>query len=356
MSSTLAYYNEIEPYAAQWLRNLIAAGHLPEGDVDERSIIDVQPDDLAGYTQCHFFAGLGGWPHALRLAGWPDGRPVWTGSCPCQPFSSAGKARGLGDDRHLWPAFFRLIAARRPAVVLGEQVAAAVGQDWLDGVSSDLESVGYACGAAIVPACSVDAPHKRDRLWFVADAIGADQRGHAGEPRGPTGAGGGEAWTADGHSSGSARGTCGSRHSDRRALANTNGEGRPERDAGTVPRPAGRDPREASDEGYGDAPRDPCAGRVNYTAWTEARWVLGADGKARRVEPGVRLLADGVPARMAKLRALGNAIVPQVAAEVIGAYMDVSLVSPASPEALPSTKGLAAASLTIADPVKEGGR
>jgi DNA (cytosine-5)-methyltransferase 1 len=78
-----AYYNELDPFAAAWLRNLIAAGLIPQGEVDERSIEDVTPNDLAGFRQCHFFAGIGGWPLALRLAGWPDERPVWTGSCPC---------------------------------------------------------------------------------------------------------------------------------------------------------------------------------------------------------------------------------------------------------------------------------
>lgn len=163
------YYNEIEPYAVQWLRNLIAAGHLPAGDVDERSIADVHPDDLAGYTQCHFFAGIGGWAYAARLAGWPDDRELWTGSCPCQPFSAAGKQLGVADERHLWPHYFHLIAARRPVVVMGEQVAAATGKDWLDHVHEDLESIGYEIGAAVVPACSVGALHRRDRLWFVAD-------------------------------------------------------------------------------------------------------------------------------------------------------------------------------------------
>ena len=125
-----AYYNEPEPYAAQWLRNLIAAGHIAAGDVDGRDIQDVTPDDLTGYTQCHFFAGLGGWSYALRLAGWPDDRPVWTGSCPCQPLSSAGQRKGAADERHLWPAFFELIAECHPSTAFGEQVSSRLGREW----------------------------------------------------------------------------------------------------------------------------------------------------------------------------------------------------------------------------------
>src|SRR5437868_15405072 len=134
-----AYYNEIDPYAAQWLRNLIAAGQIAPGDVDERDIRDVRADDVRGYDQCHFFAGIGGWSVALRLAGWPDDRPVWTGSCPCQPFSAAGKGEAANDERHLWPAWFSLIAERHPAVVFGEQVEAAIGWGWLDVVFANME-------------------------------------------------------------------------------------------------------------------------------------------------------------------------------------------------------------------------
>lgn len=134
-----AYYNEIDPNAAQWLRNLIAAGHIAPGEVDERSIEDVAPDDLRGFTQCHFFAGIGVWSYALRLAGWPDNKPVWTGSCPCQPFSSAGKGAGFDDERHLWPALFHLISERRPKLVFGEQVAGV--NAWFDLVQTDVEAV-----------------------------------------------------------------------------------------------------------------------------------------------------------------------------------------------------------------------
>ncbi len=164
----MVYYNEIDPYAAQWLRNLIAAGHIAEGDVDTRSIKDVRADDLRPYVQCHFFAGIGVWSHALRLAGWPDDHPVWTGSCPCQPFSVAGSNRGVNDERHLWPDWFRLIDERRPSVVFGEQVEAAIGHGWLDLVQTDLEGKGYAVAAAGIPAAGVGAPHRRQRLWFVA--------------------------------------------------------------------------------------------------------------------------------------------------------------------------------------------
>lgn len=167
-----AYYNEIEPYSAQWLRNLIAAGEIAPGDVDERSIEDVQPDDLRGYTQCHFFAGVGGWSVALRLAHWPDERPIWTGSCPCQPYSEAGKRHGKDDPRHLWPAWFRLIRELRPNCILGEQVPEAIRLGWLDDVAADLEACEYAIGSAVLSACLVEARQERERLWFVARANG----------------------------------------------------------------------------------------------------------------------------------------------------------------------------------------
>ncbi len=283
-----AYYNEFDPYAAQWLRNLISAGLIAPGDVDTRSIVDVQPDDLRGYTQCHFFAGIGGWSYASRLAGWSDDRPLWTGSCPCQPYSVAGKGEGEKDPRHLWPEFFRLIRARRPDVVMGEQVAAAVGKHWLDGVCADLEGVGYAVGAAVVPACAVDAPHRRDRLWFVAN----------------TG-------------------------SSRRAQGRPGVYARQRDDAGTSGISAHEQPTECvfvadanePSEGEGRKQRGGQFGWAGVDSVNRA-WLASVDGKARRVEPGIRLLAHGVPARVGKLRAYGNAIVPQVAAEIIGAYMD----------------------------------
>ncbi len=163
-----AYYNEHDPYCAQWLRNQIEKGLIAHGDVDDRDIRDVRPEDLRGYHQAHFFAGVGGWSHALRLAQWQDDRPVWTGSCPCQPVSVIGKRQGHADERHLWPAFHRLISECRPAIVFGEQVANKDGVEWLGAVRADLEAARYAVGAADLPAVCVGAPHIRQRLWFVA--------------------------------------------------------------------------------------------------------------------------------------------------------------------------------------------
>ena len=156
-----AYYNEIDSFAAQWLRNLIAGGHIAPGEVDERSIEDVTPDDLRGFTQCHFFAGIGVWSHSLRLAGWPDDKPVWTGSCPCQPFSAAGKGDGFADERHLWPAFFHLISELRPEHVFGEQVASGNANTWFDLVQADMEGLDYAFGLVPFTSAGIGAPHIR---------------------------------------------------------------------------------------------------------------------------------------------------------------------------------------------------
>ena len=330
-----AYYNEHDPYAAQWLRNLIAAGHIAPGDVDERSIEDVQPDDVRGYTQCHFFAGIGGWSYALRLAGWPDHRPVWTGSCPCQPFSAAGKGAGFGDSRHLWPAWFRLIRECAPPVVFGEQVASAAGLGWFDTVSTDLEDAAYAIGAADLCAAGVGAPHIRQRLWFVADAErrAAERRGY--DVAGAAGRAQGEARerqrVRDDAGDGGELGE----------LADAEGgdRGLPIRQRG--PQQEGAEPLwrgKVGDVGDSDSATTARLGRLRVpvepeqearrsghaSAWQNCELVPCADGKARPVEPGTFPLAHGVSGRVGRLRGYGNAIVPQVAAEFIGAYLDVT--------------------------------
>jgi DNA (cytosine-5)-methyltransferase 1 len=309
-----SYYNENDQFAAAWLRNLIAAGHLPPGEVDERSIVDVRADDLRGFRQCHFFAGIGGWPYALRLAGWPEDRPVWTGSCPCQPLSSAGQRKGHADERHLWPAFHRLIAECRPAIVFGEQVASKDGREWLAGVRADLEALGYAVGAADLCAASCGAPHIRQRLFWVANADGGEPRDRHLQP----------CWQY-----GQQQQDCGA---DR--LGHAIGAGLEERagiagDDGaqrTTPERTGGDAvRSDADE---DMPhlRRPTSVQADgllSTPWQDAVWLPCLDGKARRIEPGIQPLAHGVSARVGRLRGYGNAIVPQVAAEFIMACLDV---------------------------------
>ena len=278
-----AYYNEIEPYAAQWLRNLEGAGHIAAGTIDHRDIRDVTPEDI-GHGQAHFFAGIGAWSHALRLAGVPDNANIWTGSAPCQPFSTAGKRKGTDDERHLWPTWYELIAKCRPAIVFGEQVASPDGRRWLDTVRSQMETLGYAVGAADMCAAGVGAPHIRQRLFWVAVAsekrleglrVGlghADSTGVRREPRGST---------------------------------QTQGE---------VPVRTVSDPAVSSGKA--------CAGH-----WADHEWVPCRNPRDpnqtdfRPVEPGTLPLAHGIANRVGRLRAYGNAIVPQVAAAFIKATL-----------------------------------
>ena len=177
------YYNDNDPFCCAWLRELIRDGLIPEGKVDDRSITEIEPKDLKGFTQAHFFCGIGGWPYALSLAGWGAERPVWSGSCPCQSLSVAGLGKGHEDERHLWPEFARLICECRPPVVFGEQVASALGREWLAGIRLDLAQMGYAVGAADLCAAGVRAPHIRQRLFWVADRQQQGLEGHAGDVR-----------------------------------------------------------------------------------------------------------------------------------------------------------------------------
>jgi DNA (cytosine-5)-methyltransferase 1 len=324
------YYNENDPSAAQWLRNLILLGLIPPGDVDTRSIADVQPDDLAGYAQVHFFAGIGGWSYALQIAGWPADRPIWTGSCPCQPFSVAGRGAGTSDERHLWPHMFRLVRAARPAVVLGEQVAGSAGYGWFDGVSADLEREGYACRAVDIPACAVNAPHIRQRLYWcaVGDAVREPGRVVGGSvlgaeaPRQQNG--------RDATDSADVR----MEHTDHERREEQRGVEPIRAEQRGVERPDGggnvADP--ASERGERGGQRDAGLGRGQLPSgghdsngggqWDAYTLIACHDGKTRRAQPAIPLLVDGFPGRVAAWHGFGNAIVPPLAAEVIKALME----------------------------------
>jgi DNA (cytosine-5)-methyltransferase 1 len=334
-----AYYNEHDEYCAQWLRNLIAAGHIAPGVVDTRSIEDVRPVELRGFTQCHFFAGIGVWSAALRQAGWRDDRPVWTGSCPCQPFSAAGKGDGFSDERHLWPAWFHLIEQCRPDVVFGEQVASGDGLSWLDLVHSDLEAADYACGAVDLCAAGVGAPHIRQRLWFVADAIERTHQRSIAQPSQRTVARGNGALPAGIVGDTSGKGL------SPRECALLFGQGRWEEgravgesgrsfwaDAECFARPPSMAYGVADDDDgrqrlaglrvQGPEFHDPDGRGPLGGFWAGADWIACRDDKWRPVEPGTFPLAHGAATRVGRLRAYGNAIVKEAGAAVVAAYME----------------------------------
>ena len=381
-----AYYNEIDPKAAAWLRELIKQGHIADGVVDERSIVDVSPDELRGFTQCHFFAGIGVWSYALRSAGWADDRPVWTGSCPCQPFSSAGRRGGVDDERHLWPHWHHLISQCQPSVVFGEQVASKDGLGWLDLVSTDMEATGYAFGAADLCAAGVGAPHIRQRLFFgavrLADADselgfhnnkvrgggkgniaqGSDKQSWGGGACGGLADAEGDRWTQgkqvsgrglEGVSAWRANGRSFGSADD--GLADASGSGQQAERVGSfrdgqqpeaVIRGAAGKLADAADAGLqigrggsGGEPRSVeqserlCAdggladnGRPSPTNghWRDADWLFCRDGKWRPVEPGTFPLAHGSAQRVGRLRGYGNAIVAQAAQTFIESMMEIT--------------------------------
>jgi DNA (cytosine-5)-methyltransferase 1 len=422
MDRIAAYYNENDPKAAAWLRELIKGGHIADGEVDDRSIEDVQPKDLEGFTQCHFFAGIGGWSYALRLAGWSDRDSVWTGSCPCQPFSQAGKQKGEEDERHLWPEFCRLIKECGPSVVFGEQVASPLGREWLSGVRSDLEALGYEVGAADLCAAGVSTPQVRQRLYWVADGQGIDFEGvkKSGNDFGQIQTAGADGCASTGRSRCAVRMAsscsrkriigCSDLGADAQSLCNHlaspgaiirmgNTEGHDQRGApiatmhrqgvegggpGCSVRLANSQSKRCGEAGQycdrsterapdgsevdrvGDNNEPGMAQRPFYKdglrtirnegqasgppgPWSDCRIVYCQDDKFRRIpiEPEFFPLADGVPGRVGLLRGYGNAIVPQVAAEFIGAFMDLYPENPVE-------KSCSSSVLSVSSVVKNG--
>ena len=349
-----AYYNEYDKNAAQWLRNLIDAGHIAPGYVDERSIEDVYPSDLRGFTQCHFFAGIGVWSYALRNAGWGDDRSVWTGSCPCQPFSAAGKGAGFDDERHLWPAFHHLIKQCAPAIVLGEQVASKAVEPWIDLVHADVEGLGYAFGCVAFPSAGVGAPHIRDRAYWVGHAHGARLEGLArhdgaagrkgpGRPTSPAGVSGGLANTggiadrrqaeSTDHIGAEANGPAnqlGGRGGSSGRLADaerericTRGSGCADGTPGEVQGVDGQRQRVRPDAGSSHDGVGAGSGPVNGF-WRDADWLGCRDAKWRPVEPGTFPLVAGASSRVGRLRGYGNAINAEAAKAFIESVMEAT--------------------------------
>lgn len=377
-SEPRALYNEIDPYAAQWLRNLISGGHIAPGDVCERDIRDIRPSDLRGYTQFHAFAGIGVWSYAARRAGWPDSRPLWTGSCPCPPFSAAGKgqrcplcgsARNIchprktghfvcldcgcdrhADDRHLWPEFARLIRECDAPTTFGEQVASADGRLWLGTVRADVETMGRALGGADLCAAGVGAPHIRQRLWFVTEPVAHHHRRGWGEQPSEFEAQGsrqgGYAYFFAENSEASRLGHAECIGTGRDAGTGTGPQGglglRAERDdtgsSGSIRGLADAYGRNTCAEGlqrggqYGQQPQDRGIGYTDRRSsptngfWGDADWLFCRDGKWRPVRPGSQPLAHGAPARVGRLRGYGNAVDAEATRIFIEAYLEGNVV------------------------------
>ncbi|UUV44595.1 DNA methylase [Rhodobacter phage RcPacific] len=369
-----AYYNDFDEGSVAWLAELMKQGHIPPGEIDRRSILDVCVSDLRGFRQCHFFAGIGGWAYALRLAGVPVDLSLWTGSPPCQPFSVAGRQEGREDERHLAPHFVDLVRVARPGLLLGEQVASAevFGKApkrargnavpppdwaWIDDLSDRLEAARYAIGANDFPSAGVGAPHIRQRTYF--GAVAHEWLEHASRH-------GRIEWGTEPSQRGAALG-CGSGgladlHGDRRieagrsqpeagcngsfgdrtigglgngisaGLEGFGGHGDGSREPGRIVSGAPRSASEASPVGEGRP------GPTNGF-WGTADWLFCRDERFRPVEPGTFPLVDGLPGRVGLLRGYGNAINPQAAAQFIQAFLEAleSTVRAAACEQVPDS-------------------
>lgn len=235
---------------------------------------------------------------------------VISGGFPCQPFSVAGKQKGKGDDRYLWPEMLRVIRELRPRCVIGENVPGiiriAAGQ-----VVKGLERAGYHVVVFNFEAAAVGAWHRRSRVFFVgiADVADADEDGlrkgadaeHAAENRQPTQPG----LAVSGEAMADAARERIQRHAEICAAEQEKRSGQMQSDA------------ESGNEAVYDTMCSGCAGDARWEQLQEL-----ADGRCWAIEPDVGRVAHGIPARVDRLKCLGNAVVPQQAYPIFKALME----------------------------------
>jgi DNA (cytosine-5)-methyltransferase 1 len=370
MVKCYAYYNEIDLKACAWLRQLIKNGLIMDGEVDERSIIDVQASDLVGFCRQHFFSGIGGWDYALKLAGWPQDKPVCTASLPCQPFSVAGAGKGKDDERHLLPHFIELVKQCNFRTIFGEQVPGAIKHGWLDDLCAEMERENYAVGSIILSAAGAGAPHIRQRLYWVANRVvyarSATSERNTGSFLGEET----EISVKDRDINGDMRvGLADASEVDRMAdskqpslhercesglqrgrttnteqtglggrMGNTEHNGRPTSEKSGSHAASVHDSEVRKDSTIEFAGASTPG---TLSEWTDPDWLYCRDNKYSPIKPGIKPLASGLPkgvgysgdpsepinaddtqeARVMRLKGYGNAIVPQVASQFIQAFL-----------------------------------
>jgi DNA (cytosine-5)-methyltransferase 1 len=326
------YYNEHNAYRAAVLRERIEEGLLPEGIVDERNIEEIPDQDFLGWTQIHLFAGIGGFPLGLRLAGFPENRRIVTGGFPCQDISNAGKRAGISGSRSgLWREMVRCVRVVRPELVFVENVAALLCRG-MGEVLGDLAAIGYDAEGDCVSAADVGAPHLRRRIWIVAYAVGGGVRNQSIIERWRDGAPVVEhAGESPDASIGGARSVpAGSWREGQGTIdADWHSEDVPDADTDKLPEQGNGESELRLDEIYEALPYAECGDGEGLFAWsTDSEDGRGSDerqiglslrGRCEpwKVEPDVGRVAHGIPRRVDRLAALGDAIVPQCVAEVL---------------------------------------